>query len=108
MFLVVAVVTILQLSFCIMSTSIILSRIAKSDISNAKERMRRLTVQLLVVCVVCLLAIVVLLILVFLPPRVLTTFGTYYFLEVFFPVMVLAIFLSALMWFFRLSEWKAK
>ena len=108
MFLVVAVVIIVMLLFCIVTAIVIIHRIAKSSISNAKARMRRLAIQLITVSVVCLMAIVVLLILVFLPPTLFTKFLTYYWLEVFFPAIVQMIFLVALLFFFRLSDWKSK
>jgi len=108
MFLVAAVLVVFMLAFCIVSALVIIKRVARSSISNSKQRMRRLAVQLVVVSIICVLAIVILLILVFLPSTIFDAFFKYYFLEVFFPIVVEAIFLVALLFFFRLSDWKTK
>lgn len=108
MFLVVAICVIIMLVFCIISSVIIISRLAGSSISNAKQRIRRLAVQLTIVSIVCFLAITALLILVFLPASVFTSFVKYYWLEVFLPFVAQNTFLIALIFFFRLSDWKTK
>lgn len=68
------------------------------------ERQARMASQVVLLVIVATLALAVLNILSFLPPSSFTTFDSYYFSSVFFPVVVQLIFFLVLMWCLRRTD----